>query len=312
MRKKYICECSKIFDSPQSFNGHKSNCETHLKAIGKWEARQLSREQSASKIGLSVSKFRKSQKDLKNNQWISEKHTCEKCGKIMTEKFGSGRFCSRACANSHKHSETTKNNISIGVKLTAPKASITKNTLLKTKYYNNPKICKVCGNIIPYDIRGRITCSETCYRQLRSNIRATTMENQGIHSGFNKTFLKYGFYKGIKCDSGWELAFLLYHMSIGNNIVRNTDYFIYYFDGVQRRYYPDFIINGIYYEIKGYKDDKFFEKIKQFPIDKQLIVIDSSEISQYLYFAISTFGEDFYTLYDKDRPNWLQHEQSHK
>lgn len=44
-------------------------------------------------------------------------YVCEKCGKIVEdfEKFGSGRFCSRSCANGHKHSEKTKQNISKGM-----------------------------------------------------------------------------------------------------------------------------------------------------------------------------------------------------
>ena len=44
-------------------------------------------------------------------------YVCEKCGKIVedSEKFGSGRFCSRSCANGHKHSEETKQNIRKGI-----------------------------------------------------------------------------------------------------------------------------------------------------------------------------------------------------
>ena len=42
-------------------------------------------------------------------------YTCEKCGKITEEKFGSGRFCSRACANTRTHSAETKERIRIGV-----------------------------------------------------------------------------------------------------------------------------------------------------------------------------------------------------
>ena len=40
-------------------------------------------------------------------------YICEKCGKTVedSEKFGSGRFCSRSCANGHKHSEETKQKI---------------------------------------------------------------------------------------------------------------------------------------------------------------------------------------------------------
>lgn len=36
---------------------------------------------------------------------------CEKCGKPMTELFGSGRFCSRGCANSHQRSKESREKI---------------------------------------------------------------------------------------------------------------------------------------------------------------------------------------------------------
>ena len=41
-------------------------------------------------------------------------YICEACGKSVEDKdkFGSGRFCCRACANGHKHSEETKKKIS--------------------------------------------------------------------------------------------------------------------------------------------------------------------------------------------------------
>ena len=42
-------------------------------------------------------------------------YTCEKCGKITEEKFGSGRFCSRACANTRTHSAETKERIREGM-----------------------------------------------------------------------------------------------------------------------------------------------------------------------------------------------------
>lgn len=32
-------------------------------------------------------------------KWIDEQHCCEICGKLMTIKYGSGRFCSKECAN---------------------------------------------------------------------------------------------------------------------------------------------------------------------------------------------------------------------
>ena len=44
-------------------------------------------------------------------------YTCERCGKLVEEadKFGSGRFCSRACANTRDHSAETKERIRQGL-----------------------------------------------------------------------------------------------------------------------------------------------------------------------------------------------------
>lgn len=42
-------------------------------------------------------------------------YICEKCGKVTEEKFGSGRFCSRACANTRVHSAETKERIRQGI-----------------------------------------------------------------------------------------------------------------------------------------------------------------------------------------------------
>lgn len=41
---------------------------------------------------------------------------CIKCNKIQEEIFGSGKFCSRRCANSRDRNKDTKDKISIGVK----------------------------------------------------------------------------------------------------------------------------------------------------------------------------------------------------
>lgn len=56
---------------------------------------------------------------------------CERCGKEHDGTFGSGRFCSKHCANSRKQSQKTKDKI--------------KKSLEKHK---KPKLCKFCGNEI--------------------------------------------------------------------------------------------------------------------------------------------------------------------
>lgn len=43
-------------------------------------------------------------------------YKCEKCGKEVTEKFGSGRFCSKSCANSRVRPQEVKDKISKTIK----------------------------------------------------------------------------------------------------------------------------------------------------------------------------------------------------
>lgn len=105
MSKTYTCICGKTFDNPQKFNGHKSNCIIHKKAKGNYEERQQQICQLNRANNQKKSERCKEQKTKDLQQWILEQHTCEKCGKIMTEKYGSGRFCSKSCANSRTFSE---------------------------------------------------------------------------------------------------------------------------------------------------------------------------------------------------------------
>ena len=117
--KLFICECGKTFTKAQSFNGHKSSCKIHLEAkYGNideyWKNKHRNHEASVIK---QKEKFKKL-KEEKLNQWISEQHTCEKCGRIMTEKFGSGRFCSRQCSNSRQITEESNERRRLAVKNT--------------------------------------------------------------------------------------------------------------------------------------------------------------------------------------------------
>ena len=117
MEKIYRCVCGREFKSSQSINGHKANCIEYLETqFDNAEAILHSRQWHASHNGNNSAECRKQRYDLNNKLklelWISEKHKCEKCGKIMTEYYGSGRFCSEYCARSisnykpEKHTES--------------------------------------------------------------------------------------------------------------------------------------------------------------------------------------------------------------
>lgn len=98
-QKSYVCICGKVFDNPQKFNGHKSNCKVHLlNKYGNLDAYREKHKRTADKISASMIQYRANQKNAKLNQWISEQHKCEHCGKIMTEYYASGRFCCTQCA----------------------------------------------------------------------------------------------------------------------------------------------------------------------------------------------------------------------
>lgn len=113
---------------------------------------------------------------------------------------------------------------------------------------------------------------------------------------------KKGWYKGFWCDSSWELAWVIYHLEHGFSFERNWEGFQYFFENKNRRYYPDFIIENIYYEIKGRKsyeklDEKNKEKIKQFK--GKLVVLFEDDMKKYIDYAKLKYGEDYSSLYDE-------------
>lgn len=112
---------------------------------------------------------------------------------------------------------------------------------------------------------------------------------------------KKGFYKGIWCDSSWELSWVIYHIDNKIPFERNQYGFEYTYNNEKHLYYPDFISDGKYYEIKGRKnyeslDKKTKEKINSF--DGELIVLYEKDMKYYLNYSISMYGKNFVNLYE--------------
>lgn len=61
-------------------------------------------------------------------------------------------------------------------------------------------------------------------------------------------------------------------------------------------YYPDFIIDGKLYEIKGYENNKAKAKHEQHP---EVIYLDKYKMKKYLDYVISKYGKDYIKLYDR-------------
>lgn len=170
---KFQCKCGKEFNNPQSFNGHKSHCKAHqLAKYGSLtKMNKVARERSIT-AGKTNSKRYEVKKLEYLSQWIIEEHKCEYCGKIMTEKFGSGRFCSRTCANSRTHSEETKQKISS-----------------QSKKHNHPKkVCYICGKKIKNSNKTGlcVSCLTTTVEGKKIKIALgkrgySTMKSNGTH-----------------------------------------------------------------------------------------------------------------------------------
>ena len=261
--KKYVCICGKEFDNPQAFNSHKGSCKIHLtQKYGSYEKYLEIHNKNHENVSIKNSQQSKEKKIQKLTLWVSEKHACEKCGKVMTEKYGSGRFCCRSCANSHQKSEQTKNKISIKARKNREVIKSKQLELQKKSYYSNPKKCVICNNIIPFEHKNRKTCCETCYKKHLSKI-AKKNKLGGITKGHGTG--RGGNYKNIHCDSKYELIFLVYCIELNMNIERNFTFFIYTDkDNKQHKYYPDFYFPDLdmFIEIKGYFQENTKYKIK--------------------------------------------------
>lgn len=167
--KNYQCICGAIFDNAQKFNGHKSHCKIHQQnKYGTLNNYNIRMQQciTARRIGYnnyaSIIKNEKQniQKNIKE-KWLNEKHKCKTCGKVMTEYYGSGIYCSRRCANTRVLTDNTKQKISCS---NTNKKYVSKQ---RKQYQENPKKCCICGSNILYEYRKRKTCSDKCLHQLQ-------------------------------------------------------------------------------------------------------------------------------------------------
>lgn len=107
---------------------------------------------------------------------------------------------------------------------------------------------------------------------------------------------KKGWYKGIFCDSSWELAYVIYCLETGKSIKRCQERRSYTFKGLKKIYLPDFVVDEKVVEIKGYQTEQWKCKKKANP---DVIVIGSTEMQPILDFVISKYGKDFINLYER-------------
>lgn len=183
-------------------------------------------------------------------------YKCLKCNKEVFVKFGSGKFCSRNCSNSRK--QTIEINLKRSKTVNNTYSEKLQNKI--TSYLDNPKFCLVCNSIIPYSRRRSKSCSDDCKRQLLS---ISAKEHNLGGPNHTTPYGKKGIYKGFKCDSTYELAFLIYCLDNNILIERNKKSFDYEYKGKTYKYYPDFYLpeTNTYVELKGRDLGPVYEKV---------------------------------------------------
>jgi hypothetical protein len=110
-----------------------------------------------------------------------------------------------------------------------------------------------------------------------------------------------GYYKGFYCQSSWELAYVIYCLEHNIKLKRNKQRFKYILEGIERSYFPDFVLEDeTYVEIKGYYDEKTKEKEKQFPKDKKLLILREKEMKPILEYVKNKYGKNYTYLYKEN------------
>lgn len=116
---------------------------------------------------------------------------------------------------------------------------------------------------------------------------------------------KHGHYRGIFCGSTYELAFLIYHLDHGSPIERYPTYFEYIDEGgTTRKYFPDFVIGGQIYEIKGRYTDVMKAKMANFPQVKVLLKEDLAEVFDHVRERYGLCRRRLHELYDDAAPSF--------
>lgn len=279
-QKQHICKfCGKEFKSGQSLGAHIIGCKLNPKS-----------NNLRKKISKSKTLERKERKII-----------CKVCGKefiiICTDNdFNKKKYkqtCSAECAHKLTSLNTNKE---------IKNKNISKS--LSGKFINQKPhihICEYCGKEFEQQLyNGRFSRNKYCSIDCLNNGRHYKLSCNAKKSnlgGYNPNSIKkhkHGNYNGIHYDSSWELAFLIYCFEHNISVQRCCEVRTYIDKhGNKKRYYPDFIIDGTIYEIKGFEDDNAKLKSQYNPDIK---VLKYDKIKPYLDYVTNKYGENFYDM----------------
>lgn len=295
--KQYVCKfCGETFSTPTKLGGHIVRCKLN----------------PTSKNIIEYTKEQRKILALKKNPIVDRIVKCKKCGKmfhirVKELEFKRGEFrkcCSVKCAHFRLQSKEIRDKKRTTLRKTLIEKSRETNRCAAIKY----RVCKVCGNKfrIPPVRSGKWRSLKFCSRECSAIHKSEVTSHfaklrcaRGEFGGINKDAYrksKKGWYHGIYCGSSWELAFVIYHLDIGDKVVRCQKKLPYIYEGRIFNYYPDFDIGETTYEIKGYEDKKAKAKQEQYP---EIVVLRAEQMKTILKYVTGKYGKDFVRLLEK-------------
>jgi hypothetical protein len=226
------------------------------------------------------------------------------CGKVAKFFFKSGKGCCEQSPNSCEFKRMTDSLKKKGKFTGTPPWKIEGfqyNPWNKGKQLTDEYKKKISDSLIGKSKGVSSTFEKEIERRKKiSNTMRLNQLSGGLRKGSGKG--KKGWYKGYWCDSSWELAWVIYNIENNISFVRNIEGFEYIYNNKKRKYYPDFIIDGVFFEIKGRRcfndlDEQSKVKINQF--SKPLNVLYKKDMEKYLDYTLKRYGKDFIKLYEK-------------
>lgn len=285
--KKYICKyCGKEFKTFQKLGGHVSCCK--LNPLYK---EKLYKSTCTRLKNLDV-----------GNPIEEHKLSCEVCGNeyvvtLRKHLFEEGKYkktCSSYCA--HKltamNSDLKEKNKKISI---ANTGKIYETLRKKSKITSKYKFCEYCGK--KYEVKSKSKfCCKDCRNKSKYNKLSNIAKKCNFGGYYQNSIKKHhkGNYKGIHCDSSWELAYLVYNLEHNIPIKRCNIKRKYLFEGIEKTYFPDFIINNNQIvEIKGYYDIGAKAKQEQNP---DILILFKDDLKQIFDYIINKYGNKFWEV----------------
>ncbi len=229
---------------------------------------------------------------------------CIHCSTNFNTNDNRKKFCSQSCAakaNNSKRVPTVEHRAKTAqaVQCHMIAKGVREENIIQ--YQAAPAFCSECNAALSYDHRHHKTCGNRACRN-SAQVKTGAGKLGGYRPGAGAS--KSGWYQNVWCDSSWELMFVIYCIDHGMDVIRNIDSWVYTaVDGQDRRYYPDFRVNGKLVEIKG--PQRVNDQLKLQAVDEPIEYIQGKvAIQPYMDYVMKTYHVDsksVITLYDSTR-----------